>query len=87
MEQIGKMDRITTFLNDQYKLFVIASLTLGLAPFFPEPHIWGKLKWIAGGAVGMQPLDWFDVVLHGTPWLLLAVASIVKIKGLVTKRS
>jgi hypothetical protein len=26
---------------------------------------------VAGGAVGMQPLDWFDLFLHGTPWLLL----------------
>lgn len=52
-------------------LWLFISLTLGLAPFFPEPHIWGKLKWIAGGARGMQPMDWFDVVLHGTPWLIL----------------
>lgn len=81
------MEKFTTFLNDQFKLILIASLTLGLAPFFPEPHIWGKLKWMAGGAVGMQAMDWFDVVLHGTPWLLLMVALIVKIKGLVTKRS
>lgn len=52
---------------------LIASLTLGLAPFVPEPHIVGKLKWIAGGAVGMQPMDWFDVVLHGSPWVWLII--------------
>jgi hypothetical protein len=57
-------------LND-WKLVIFACLTLGLAPFFPEPHIWGKLKWVAGGAVGMRPLDWFDLVFHGLPWLLL----------------
>ncbi len=50
---------------------LLLCLTLGLAPFVPEPHIWGKLKWIAGGAVGMQPMDWFDTLLHGFPWLLL----------------
>jgi len=50
---------------------LVLSLTLGLAPFFPEPHIVGKLRWIAGGAVGMQPLDWFDAVFHGFPWILL----------------
>jgi hypothetical protein len=58
---------------------LILSLTLGLAPFFPEPHIWGKLKWIAGGAKGMKGMDWFDVVLHGTPWVLLIVLLISKI--------
>lgn len=45
------------------------SLTLGLAPFYPEPHIVGKLRWVMGGAVGMQPLDWFDFVQHGAPWV------------------
>ncbi|MBD80055.1 MAG: hypothetical protein CL840_14175 [Crocinitomicaceae bacterium] len=61
---------------DDWKFWGLASLTLGLAPFFPEPHIWGKVKWIAGGAVGMSAMDWFDVVLHGTPWLMLVVALI-----------
>ena len=65
-------------LND-WKLIAIACLTLGLAPFFPEPHIFGKLKWLLGGAVGMQPMDWFDVVLHGLPWILLFRVIIIKI--------
>lgn len=60
------------------------SLTMGLAPFTPEPHIWGKIKWMAGGAVGMGPMDWFDVFLHGTPWVLLIASliyqSIIKFK-------
>jgi len=42
-------------------------LTLGLAPFVPEPHIWGKVRWIMGGAKGMQAMDYFDFVMHGTP--------------------
>ncbi|MCB0397907.1 MAG: hypothetical protein KDD36_14745 [Flavobacteriales bacterium] len=56
-------------------------LTLGLAPFVPEPHIWGKIRWIAGGAVGMQFIDWFDVVLHGTPWILLLRWGVLKMTG------
>lgn len=48
---------------------------LGLAPFFPEPHLVGKLRWVAGGAVGMQPLDWLDLVWHGWPFVWLAVAA------------
>jgi len=50
---------------------ILFCLTLGLAPFVPEPHIWGKLKWIMGGAEGMQAIDWFDTLFHGLPWLLL----------------
>jgi hypothetical protein len=53
-------------------LFAFAiCLTLGLAPFTPEPHIWGKLKWIIGGANGMQFMDYWDTLLHGFPWILL----------------
>ena len=65
-------------LND-WRLIIIACLTLGLAPFFPEPHIVGKIKWIAGGAVGMKPMDWFDVVLHGFPFILLIRLIIIKL--------
>ncbi|MEM5565529.1 hypothetical protein WNY78_10455 [Psychroserpens sp. AS72] len=64
-------------LND-FRIIILLCLTLGLAPFFPEPHIWGKLKWIAGGANGMELKDWFDVALHGFPWLLLIRIIIVK---------
>ncbi len=56
---------------NNWKIVILLCLTLGLAPFFPEPHIWGKLKWIAGGAIGMKPMDWFDVLLHGFPYVLL----------------
>lgn len=72
------------------QLWILPSLTLGLMPFFPEPHLWGKLKWIIGGGAfsgenAMQAMDWFDVLLHGTPWLLLIVALIFKGIDLVKK--
>lgn len=59
-----------TAINN-WKLVVLACLTVGLAPYAPEPHIWGKLRWVVGGAVGMKYLDWFDLLMHGFPWLLL----------------
>lgn len=63
---------------DDWKFILIACLTLGLAPFVPKPHVWGKLRWVAGGAIGMKPMDWFDFVLHGLPWLLLIRLIIIK---------
>ncbi len=51
-------------------LLVIACLTLGLAPFFPVPHVWEKLELLANGALS-RPIDIFDLILHGTPWILL----------------
>lgn len=49
---------------------IFVSLTLGLAPFVPEPHVLEKLKMLAGGELS-RPLDIFDLFLHGTPWVLL----------------
>jgi hypothetical protein len=53
----------------------VASLTLGLAPFTPEPHVFEKLRAIAGGAEGMAVIDFFDLAMHGSPWVWLAVVA------------
>lgn len=60
---------------------LLLSLSLGLAPFSPEPHIIGKVRWILGGAHGMQVMDYFDLLLHGFPWVLLFIAVVKKIKS------
>lgn len=65
-------------IND-WKLLAMMSLTLGLAPFFPEPHIVGKIRWIMGGANGMTLMDWGDFLMHGTPWFLLIRVGILKL--------
>ncbi|MAD96211.1 MAG: hypothetical protein CMB99_02690 [Flavobacteriaceae bacterium] len=67
-------------LEKNWKLFLLASLTLGLAPFNP-PHIVGKIKWILGGNAfsgpdAMKAMDYFDVLLHGSPWVLLLLSLI-----------
>jgi hypothetical protein len=81
----GSIRKLSMRLFTDWKFLVLACATLGLAPFLPEPHIWGKLKWLAGGAVGMQPMDWFDVFLHGTPWILLLIYLIRKLVEVLTK--
>ena len=52
-------------------ILVIAALTLGLAPFVPEPHIWEKLKLLVAGDL-VKSVDIFDLLMHATPVLLLA---------------
>ncbi|NNK39779.1 MAG: hypothetical protein HKP45_03885 [Winogradskyella sp.] len=66
-------------LND-YRIVILLCLTLGLAPFYPEPHLIGKLRWVMGGGNGMKFMDYFDLVLHGMPFLLL-LRLIFKIKN------
>ena len=50
-------------------LFLLA-LTLGLAPFVPEPHLFEKLRMLFGGTL-VRPVDMFDLALHGIPWIIL----------------
>lgn len=67
------MEELKPIFND-WKLWLLISLTLGLAPFVPEPHLFGKIRWVAGGAVGMKLMDWFDLLLHGFPFIFLGRA-------------
>jgi len=69
------------FLNKlSWDLLVVACLLLGLAPFFPEPHIVEKLRMLFKGTLS-RPIDWFDLVLHGTPWVLLILKGAFAFKG------
>ncbi len=52
-------------------IVVILCATLGLAPFSP-PHIIEKLSMLAGATL-VKPIDWFDLLLHGSPWILLVL--------------
>ena len=56
---------------------VLAALTLGLAPFTP-PHIVEKLGMLFSGKL-VKPIDWFDLLLHGAPWLLLLAKAAVSL--------
>ncbi len=61
-------------------ILIVLCLSLGLAPFTPEPHLWEKLKMLASGAL-TKPLDIFDLLLHGSPWLLLIFKLLLSPKG------
>ena len=55
-----------------YSLLLPLAVVMALAPFVPEPHLWEKLKMLASGTL-VRPIDIFDLFLHGTPLLLLAL--------------
>ena len=64
---------------------LVLAFTLGLAPFVPEPHLVGKIRWVLGGGEGMGPQDYFDLLLHGFPWLLLIYVLLQKVISLKKK--
>ena len=49
----------------------VCDVTLGLAPFNP-PHVVEKLGMLWQGDL-VRPIDWFDLVMHGAPWLVLVL--------------
>jgi hypothetical protein len=53
-------------------LLAVGALLLGLAPFVPEPHLWEKLKMLAAGTLA-RPIDIFDLLLHASLPVLLAL--------------
>ena len=51
-------------------MVIAAALTLGLAPFFPEPHLFEKVRMLSMGTLS-KPIDIFDLAMHAAPWLVL----------------
>ena len=76
------MKRFT--IKQHFTYSILATLTLGLAPF-GEPHLFGKIKWVLGGAKGMKGMDWFDLFLHGTPWVYLIIVIFYSLFQVVKK--
>ncbi len=46
------------------------AIVLALVPIQPEPHLWQKLNMLLAGTLS-QPIDIFDLLMHGTPLALL----------------
>lgn len=63
---MGWLDRIPLFV------LVLLAVVLGLAPFTPQPHVVEKLVMLSQERL-VRPVDVFDLALHGTPWILLAL--------------
>jgi len=61
-------------------LLLPLAIVLALAPFTPEPHLWEKLKLLAAGELS-RPIDIFDLLLHGTPLLLVILKLVTGRRG------
>lgn len=54
------------------KLLLVVALWLAVAPIVPEPHLVEKWRMLVQGTLN-QPIDIFDLFLHTTPLVLLAL--------------
>jgi hypothetical protein len=56
--------------NLPWEVLILGSLLLGLAPFFPEPHLVEKIRMLWQGTLS-RPIDIFDLLMHAALPLLL----------------
>ena len=67
-------------------VLILGSLTLGLAPFFPQPHLVEKVQMLINGELS-RSIDFFDLFLHGLFPLLLIVKAVLSLSHFQTKQS
>ena len=73
------MKNILSLLDKlDWTIILILCATLGLAPFSP-PHIVEKISLLVNGEL-IKPLDWFDFLFHGFPWVLLTLKVVANFK-------
>jgi hypothetical protein len=53
-----------------YRLLIPLAVLLGLAPFYPEPHVTQKMSMLTAGTL-TRPIDIFDLFWHGLPIVVL----------------
>lgn len=63
---------IKTIRKLPWIVLILGTLTLGLAPFFPQPHLFEKMHMLINGEL-FRGIDVFDLFLHGLFPLLLIV--------------
>ncbi len=74
------MEQFLIFIkNLDWSILILFCLTLGLAPYAP-PHLFEKINMLIKGTL-KKPIDWFDLVYHAIPWVLLFIKIIVTVKN------
>lgn len=58
--------------NMQWSMLLILGGMLALAPFTPEPHLFEKIRMLIQGNL-VKPIDIFDLLMHGSPLLLISI--------------
>ena len=53
-----------------YPALILAAILMGLAPFYPMPHLYEKLLMLKKGLL-RKPIDIFDLFFHSAPILIL----------------
>lgn len=62
-----------------WPVLIAVAVFLAIAPFGQTPHLVEKWRMLLGGTL-RRPIDWFDLVLHTGPLVLLAAKAAVALR-------
>jgi len=72
------MQNMQNYINQvPWVVVVLLCITLGLAPYTPQPHIIEKLILLTNGELN-SPVDIFDFLMHLSPFILLTLKATLK---------
>ena len=54
-----------------FTYLILVAILMAVLPFGEQPHLWQKLVLLKQGYLH-QALDWFDLLMHGGPLLVVA---------------
>lgn len=69
---MGVIATLTELIDAMPMALMVPLLLLGFAPFFPEPHIVEKTRFLLQGTL-TKPIDIFDLAMHGTPLIVVSI--------------
>ena len=58
--------------SSNFTYLIIGAVIMAMLPFGETPHLWQKLLLLKDGYLH-EPMDWFDLMLHGGPAVGVAV--------------
>jgi hypothetical protein len=67
---LSAMKSMHGLLNNWWVVLILCA-TLGLSPYQPEPHLVDRFRWAYYGGEGMHLLDYIDLLMHASPFVLL----------------
>lgn len=58
--------------NFEWSILLIGGGLLMFTPFFPEPHLFEKIRMLSQGVL-TKPIDIFDLFMHSSPIFVIAL--------------
>jgi len=77
-------DYLAIMKSPNFTYLIIGAVIMALLPFGETPHLWQKLLLLKDGYLH-EPMDWFDLLLHGGPLVGVIILLVLRKSKMMTK--